>query len=47
MQRIALVFALVIGSSAIAFVLLRPGLTPWIHLVTVMFELLFYLLVGY
>ncbi|MDB4809021.1 hypothetical protein OAG85_03730 [Verrucomicrobiales bacterium] len=47
MQSIALVFALVIGSSAIAFVLLRPGLTPWIHLVTVMFELLFYLLVVY
>ena len=47
MQSIALVFALVIGSSAIAFVLLRPGLTPWIHLATVMFELLFYLLIVY
>ena len=43
----ALVFALVIGSSALAFVLLRPGLTPWIHLATVMFELLFYLLIVY
>ena len=47
LRHIALVCALVIGSSAVASVFVSPGLNPWIYLFTVMLELLFYLPIVY
>ena len=47
LRRIALVCALVIGSSAVASVLVRSDLTRWIYLFTVILELLCYLPMVY